>query len=361
MDVQDIGFQRPSLPDLMSRAADALNLAVPGAEAHLRWTNLGVLAAVIAGATHEMHGHLAAVAATVLPDRAQGLMLDRHAQWRGLSRHAAGPAVGQVLITGAEPAALIPVGHRYVGSTKAVYEVAAPGGIIDSNGQATITVEALALGSEANLPAGAGLNLIAPLAGVPSQATVAEGGLTGGTAEESDDALRARLAAHVQRPPQGGAEHDYIAWAKTIPGVTRVWAAARRPTVGLVTVRFMMDDTYPDGLPQPGDIASVQSVLNEQRPLTALPIAMAPTPLLVPVSIANLQPATVAVRQAVEAELRDLFKHGTAVGERLPISHLREAISRATGENDHILLAPTGDIIPTAEQIPILGAVTWPV
>jgi uncharacterized phage protein gp47/JayE len=361
MDAQDIGFLRPSLPDLMNRAADALNLAVPGAEAHLRWTNLGVLAAVIAGATHEMHGHLEAIAATVLPDRAQGLMLDRHAQWRGLSRHAPGPAAGQVLITGAEPATLIPAGHRYVGPTKAIYEVAVPGGVVGSDGRSTIQVEAVALGAEANLPEGAELSIVAPLAGIPSKATVAEGGLTGGAAEESDDALRMRLAAHVQRPPQGGAEHDYIAWAKTVPGVTRVWAAARRPTVGLVTVRFMMDETYPDGLPQLGDIASVQAVLDEQRPLTALPIAMAPTPLLVPISITNLQPTTVAVRQAVEAELRDLFKHGTAVGERLPISHIREAISRATGENDHVLMSPVGDISPTDGQIPILGAVTWPV
>lgn len=359
MDVQDIGFQRPSLPDLMSRAADALNLAVPGAEAHLRWTNLGVLAAVIAGATHEMHGHLAAVAANVLPDHAQGLMLDRHAQWRGLSRHAAGPAGGQLLIIGAEPSALIPTGHRYVGDNKAVYEVAAPGAVIGNDGQATITVEAVVLGPEGNLPAGAELSLISPLAGIPSKAVVAAAGLTGGTAQENDEALRTRLAGHVQRPPQGGAEHDYIAWAKTVPGVTRVWVAVRRPTVGVVTVRFMMDETYPDGMPRPGDIAAVQAVLDEQRPLTALPIAMAPVPLSVSVSIANLLPSAPAVRQAVEAELRDLFKHGTVVGERLPISHIREAISRATGENDHLLIEPAGDVFPGEGQIPVLGGVTW--
>lgn len=361
MDVQDSGFQRPSLPELMDRAANALNLAVPGAEAHLRWTNLGVLAAVLAGASHEMHGHLEAIASAVLPDRAQGLMLDRHAQWRGLSRHPSSAATGGILVTGGEPAALIPAGQRYVGGSKAIYEVMAPGGVIDNSGQAIVQVEAIVPGSAANQSGGSELSLISPLAGIPSTATVAPGGLTGGTGEEDDEALRARLAAHVQRPPQGGAEHDYIAWAKMVPGVTRVWAAARRPSVGVVTVRFMMDGTYPNGIPEVGDVAAVQAVLDLQRPLTALPVAMAPTPLNVPISIANLQPSTVAVRRAVEGELQDLFKYGTAVGRPLPISHIREAISRAAGENDHVLVEPLSDIVPTDGQIPILGALTWPV
>ncbi|MFD2264362.1 baseplate J/gp47 family protein [Lacibacterium aquatile] len=361
MDAQDIGFLRPSLPDLMARAADELNLAVPGAGAHLRWSNLGVLAAVVAGAAHELHGHLEAIAGAVLPDRATGLLLDRHASWRGISRLPATAASGEVKVVGAEPSSLIPAGSRYVSSAKLLYEVLAPGGLVDAGGEAVVSLEALEPGSQANLPTGATLTLVAPLAGIPAAASVLGGGLAGGTGQEDDEALRARLAAHVQRPPQGGAEHDYVAWAKSVPGVTRAWAAGGRPGVGLVTVRFMMDETYENGLPQAGDVAAVQAVLDAERPLTALPVALSPIPLVIPVSIGGLQPSTPAVRQAVEAELRDLFKYGTALGRRLPISHVREAISRATGESDHVLLEPVGDILPADGEIPILGTLTWPV
>jgi uncharacterized phage protein gp47/JayE len=359
MSTTDIGFRRPGLPELNRRAAEELTRAVPGSETSLRWSNLGVLATVVAGAAHEMHGHLEAVAAAFLPDRATGMMLDRHAIWRGLERLPAQVAGGDVRFTGATPASLLPAGARLSAPDRQVYEVLAPGGIALADGTLTAPVRALLPGPAGNQTAGVRLALQTPLAGLPAAGEAGPQGLTGGADEEEDEALRQRLGDHIRQPPQGGAAHDYVGWALRVPGVTRAWAMPRRRGTGMVLVHFMMDDTYGDGLPRPGDIAAVQAVLDREAPLGAVPVAKAPAALPVTVTVRDLLPATPANRAAVAAELKDLFRYTTMPGQRLPLSHIREAVSRATGEYDHRLDAPLTDLLPTAEQIPVLQEVTW--
>ena len=62
----------------------------------------------------------------------------------------------------------------------------------------------------------------------------------------------------IQNPPMGGSEADYVRWAMAVPGVTRAWAAVEQG-IGTMTVRFLMDDMYPDnyGLPTAADIQEV--------------------------------------------------------------------------------------------------------
>jgi uncharacterized phage protein gp47/JayE len=68
---------------------------------------------------------------------------------------------------------------------------------------------------------------------------------------------------------------------------------------------------------------------------------------------------TTAIRAAVSAELTDLFvREGTPAGTIL-LSHIREAISQAAGETDHILTVPSANVVMGAGAIPVLGTVTW--
>ena len=85
---------------------------------------------------------------------------------------------------------------------------------------------------------------------------------------------------------------------------------------------------------------------------------------MVDIPITQLVPNTIAVQQAVRAELEDLFLRYRLPGDkvtnaRLPISHIREAISGAPGEDDHVL-GITDDIQFNSRDVPVLGTITFP-
>jgi uncharacterized phage protein gp47/JayE len=61
----------------------------------------------------------------------------------------------------------------------------------------------------------------------------------------------------------------------------------------------------------------------------------------------------------VQAELTDLFVREGSPGGTILLSHIREAISQATGETDHILTVPAANVVLGAGAIPVLGTVTW--
>ena len=70
------------------------------------------------------------------------------------------------------------------------------------------------------------------------------------------------------------------------------------------------------------------------------------------------------MRAVVEAELEDLLTRegevddGSGSGTIL-LSHIREAISVATGETDHTLTAPAADVTFSLGEIAVMGTVTW--
>ena len=77
----------------------------------------------------------------------------------------------------------------------------------------------------------------------------------------------ARLLLRIRRPPHGGARHDYVGWAldKESHGlaVTRAWDYGLELGLGTVTVRFMMDDAYADGIPLAADVTTVQTYIDQ--------------------------------------------------------------------------------------------------
>jgi uncharacterized phage protein gp47/JayE len=72
-----------------------------------------------------------------------------------------------------------------------------------------------------------------------------------------------------------------------------------------------------------------------------------------------LSPASTTVRAAIEENFRALLREEAQIGSTLLISHIREAISTAAGEYDHVLVSPTANVTNTATQISTMGAITW--
>jgi uncharacterized phage protein gp47/JayE len=73
----------------------------------------------------------------------------------------------------------------------------------------------------------------------------------------------------------------------------------------------------------------------------------------------RLTPDTSAVRAAVEDQLRDLHSREAGLGQTLLLSHIREAISSATGEHDHRLQAPQADVPASNNQLLVFGGCEW--
>ena len=122
------------------------------------------------------------------------------------------------------------------------------------------------------------MTLLTAIAGVQAVGVILSPGLSGGTDAETDAALQVRLGERLSNPPQGGADADYVAWAKLVPGVTRVWVypATSGANAGTVALTFMMDGrTNP--IPLAADVTAVQAAIAPVRPNTAGVSVFAPT------------------------------------------------------------------------------------
>jgi uncharacterized phage protein gp47/JayE len=347
-------FSRPTLADLIERSINDIEARLPGVDAKLRRSNLNVLSRVHAGAVHGLYGYLDWLSRQVIYDTAEAEILDRWATiWLSQPRKAATPATGNVTFVGTN-GALVPSGTVLLSADGTEYSTSS-GGVI--SGTATVAAVAYVAGVGGNADAGASLNMVLPISGINGTATIAAGGMTGGSDIESDTSLRARLIARIQQPPHGGSEHDYIAWALEVPGVTRVWVYPQENGLGTVVVRFMRDgDASP--IPDTAEVAAVQAYIDERRPVTAMVGVVAP--VAAPLNFTILPtPNTAAVKAAIEAELADLLLREAEPGGTILLSHIRAAISTAAGETNYTMTAPSADVTHTTGQIATMGTLTW--
>lgn len=344
-------FNRPTLQTLVDRARNDL-LARLAADDVLRRADAEVYARVIAAASHTLHGFIDYLARQILPDTADEDYLERWASIWGVTRTAAAAASGTASFA-TSVGAVIPAGAVLTAFDGQEYEVTAGG--TATGATLDLPVQALIAGAAGNRTAGQSLSLVSPIAGVQSSATASE--LSGGANTESDNALRARLLARIQRPPHGGAAHDYVAWALEVAGVTRAWVYPGELGDGTVTVRFVRDDDA-DPIPDAAEVAAVQAHIDSVAPVTAGVTVVAPIDDPVALEI-QLTPDTSVVRAAVLAELDDLFRRDAEPGGTIYLSRLREAISIAAGETHHVLVSPVADQVSATGYIPSLGAVTW--
>ncbi len=352
-------FTRPDLKTINDRIGTDIAARMPGVDATPRRSVAGVIARTEAGAVHGLYGHQVFISEQVMPDTAETEFLDRWARIWGVARKAPQKARGEVIATGLDATAIV-AGSVLQRADGARYTVTAEAAIAD--GTATLALEAVTPGETGNTPSGT-LNFLEPIAGVEATATVSADGIAQGSDEEGDASLRARIMRRIQKPPHGGAHHDYIAWAldRDAHGidVTRAWVAPRQFGAGTVAVRFVMDLTYADGIPTQADVDAVAASIEAVKPVAATLYVFAPVAYPQTFRIAGLTPATEAVRAAIEAEIRDLILREAEPGGTLLVTHIREAISVAAGEHDHRLISPIDDVVVPAGAITTFGQIEW--
>jgi uncharacterized phage protein gp47/JayE len=349
-------FIRPTFTQILERIQADLDSRLPNADTRLRRSVLNVLSYMLAGVAHGLYGFISWISLQVFPDTAEVEFMNRWASIWGIIRIAAVKAAGNVTATG-EDGVIIPVGTELQRSDNAVFVTTSEQTIV--SGTATIPVEAKIAGVAGNTDAAVILAFVSPILNLDTDTTIDVDGLLDGADGESDASLLARLLDRIQQPPHGGNENDYIQWAKEILGVTRVWVYPQELAEGGLTIRFMMDDTYVDGIPLSGDVAAVQAYIDGKRPVTADVVVLAPVAVPLAFGITLVDQDSASIRAAVDASLRDLILREAEPAGTLFLSRINEAISLATGEFDHILTTPIANVTNTTGNITTMGVITW--
>lgn len=351
-------FARPTLAEIVARIeADVASRL--GLGPLLERGPLKVLSRVFAGASHSLHGHLDYVARQVVPLTAEAEVLEQWADLFGLERLPAAKASGSITVTGAN-GTTVPLGAQLGRADGSKYRTTSTA--VVSGGTTTVTAQAELAGAAGNAATGTALSFTIPVAGLTS-AAVASPGLLAGEDRETDEELRARLRDRVSEAPQGGSVADFKAWTLQVPGVTRAWVFPGFQGLGTVGVTFAVDDDPGGPVPSSPEVDAVEARLTDptrrdSAPVTAEVIVYAAVAFPVAFTI-ELTPDTAAVRAAVQQNLADLILRDAAPGGTLLLSRIREAISNAAGESDHVLTVPAADLTFTTGQLPTLGAITW--
>lgn len=351
-----MAFILPTLVELREQVAADIDTFLPGGDARTRRTTSGVLSYALAGAAQGLHANIEARERNFLPDeRAEAEGVERWAALLGLWYLAATAAAGTLTATGSS-GAVLPAGTRLQYSDGTEYATTADLTLAGTSG--SLEVEAQATGAAGNLPAGAKLTLLSPVAGINSSLTVDAAGLTGGADQEGLDALRSRVLARLRQPPMGGSAADYVTWAlESHPVVTRAWPYPLEQGANTVVVRVVCDNEL-DLIPTTAVLDAVQAYIDTRRHVTAEVFVVAPVAVPLNFEI-QLTPDTTSLRATVTSALEDLLRREAEPGGTILRTHIAEAISTAVGETDHVLQAPAANVTHAAGEMAVFGSITW--
>lgn len=347
-------FTRPTLPALINRQRTDL-LSRLGLDGELRRDDAEVYARVQAEGLNGLYSHLDWLALQYLPDLAGQAGVERWAKMLGEWYTEATAAGGSIPVLGSVGAS-IPLTARWQNAAGVLYQPVAE--VLLSSSPQDVAILCEATGVAGNLVAGELLTLISPLAGVQSQATVPLAGISGGDAADGVEELRAKVLRRLSTPPQGGSKSDYVTWALAAhPSVTRAWVYPLEQGSNTVVVRVVCDGLA-SPIPTPAVLAAVQAYIEARAPVTVAVYVVAPVAVAVNFSI-DLTPDTPAIRAAVQAALADLLRREATPGGTLLRTHIAEAISISAGETNHVLSVPAADVVMSAGQFAVMGAITW--
>ncbi len=352
-----MSYPTPTLAALVARAQADTNSRLDGSEARLSVSTLKVVSYVRAGSASGLYGYVAWLSRQMFVDTCDVDMLPRHGNINKVPQKPATPSIGSVTMTSTGPFP-VPAGTIWQRVDGAQFLTTAD--VQMAGVPASVPVVAVKAGTAGDTPAGTQLKLVSPLGGGMSNvATVDTAGITDGTDLEDPEVWRARIKDRIQRPISGGTKSDYEEWAKEVPGVTRAWCSPGEMGPGTITLRFVRDNDPGGLIPDAAAIAAVTAYINARRGVTSILYVVAPIAAPIDFQIQGLSPASDAVKLAVKTELADLLRREAIPGGTILRSHMNAAISAAAGEDDHVLVAPAGNVINLIGRISTVGVVTW--
>ncbi len=350
-------FVRPTLTSLINRACTTINTYVTGANAFVRESVFNVFAKIIAALHLDLYAYQDELVRNFFISTADINGLNTRGADMGVYRKKASYAAGNILITGT-PATLVPRGTAFSAPDDAIYKTT-DDVVVGTGGTVTVQIMATTTGTAGNQAPHTEFALVNPIVGVNGTAVTNENGIIGGADIEGVEEYRARLLLALRREAGAGDTIYYENAALSQPGVTRARAFRTYAGPGTVGVTFMMDNTYDDGIPQPGDVAAMQNYLESIMPadLNDL-VVFAPSPVVVDIEINNLNPDTTALREDINNALAAQFR-AYDFGESVFRSQIEATIGAAPSEISHKLAAPINDTAVSEYSIAVLGTITY--
>lgn len=352
-----------SLGDASARIRGAFRQYLPGTDSALKSNFVTVTAKVLALISHEFELRMAYLSKQMFLTSATGSFLVLHASDLGIFRKPNSAARGTIIGEGRSNFTY-PAGVRFV-SGAVTYVSTAPA-TASQSGVVNFVVEAEVRGAVSNRDADGVLALADPALwpDISTSFYVDADGLGGGADEEDYEALRARALHRKRNPPGGGKLTDYEQIALSVPGVVKAWAFRRPLAPGYIALFFLFDKR-PNLIPTPGDVLIVQAAIDASRLIRIDDnVVVAPTPRPIDITIHNLLNDSSDMRASIADNVTAMFrvkcKPGIS-GDTFTVSRswIGEEISKAAGEDSHILAWPLNDVVLTNGEFPVLGVVTY--
>jgi uncharacterized phage protein gp47/JayE len=354
----------PTLRQTREMIRDDITASLYGA-AFIGNNVLRVMADAMAGLAHLTLRYIDWLSLQLLPDTAETEWLDRHGDiWlvnsdNTVGRKMATYAEGSAYFSGPTGGVIIPAGTT-LEANGIGYETLTQGVTADNAALVDIPIRALDPGLVSNLPTGSTLSVEPALPGIDSDAEVIT--LTGGTDIENDDDLRMRVLQRIRQPPMGGAAHDYVRWALSVPGCTRAWCSPLEMGIGTVSVRVMFDDVRAStgGFPFAEDLEAVRLYMDQVRPVAVKDFwVLSPIPQRVDVHIDNLNPDTSEIRAAIQTSLIEMLFEMGAPGQTIYGTWKAQAIMNTPGVISCDLTDWSDDVMLSAGHLAVLGDVDY--
>ncbi|MCD8308881.1 MAG: baseplate J/gp47 family protein [Clostridia bacterium] len=299
-----------------------------------------------------------------------GVYLDYHAAAAGTERKSASCASGTLEIVGS-PSTVIPAGFQFAvpasGDTAAIIFQTLEEVTIDTDGKATVAIEAVEAGTNGNVAADTIVIMASPtITGITSitnpEAT------SGGAEEEDDDSLRERISEIYNSDASFvGCDADYKRWAKEVDGVGEVIVIPEWDGAGTVKIVVM------DANGEPANEQIIEAVYDyivspddrdaRLAPIGATVTVVAPTTLTIDIVCAitiDADATYTTVYEAIQSGIEEYFTQAQEEGT-IKKNKVGSIIIGTDGVNDYSTLTlngSTANITVAQDEYPEIGTLT---
>lgn len=320
-------------------------------------SDLAVRLYAVAAQVHALYVQSQWVARQCFPQSADGEYLDLHAALRGVERRPATRAQGVIAFEAAQPTQTelaIPAGTVCLTAGLVRFETLEEGVIQVGETQALIPAQAVEPGVAGNVAAGT----IRSMAVAPVGVSICYNpqAFTGGSDEEEDEALRARVLETYRRLPNGANAAYYQQEAMSFEEVAAAAVLPRARGVGTVDVVV----STAQGLPGEELLEKLRAHFEARREIAVDVQVRAPEVKEVDLEVAvapaegyTAEEARAAARTALES-----WFDGTRLGQSVLRAELSSRVFAAETVANCVLTAPAADISLGAGELPRLGQVT---
>lgn len=282
---------------------------------------------------------------------------DLKAGEEGLARKEGTKSEGTVTFTG-ETGVEIPLG-TLCSTVSGLHFVTTEAGIIGDEGMVTLPIEAEEIGDKYNVLAGY-INTLPVAINDVTGITNAEGTI-GGTEEETDKELMARVLLKKRTPGTSGNKYHYLEWALEVDGVgdAKIFSLDNGPgTVGVMPI------TSSGRAPDDDILTAVAANIEAKRPIGATVSVYAPEEVMIAIgaeieitSAVTLTSVTAAYKALFETYIKNSVFNLTTVDYYRCLSMFYD-ISGVTSVKTFTMNGGTESIVIKNKQIQVAGDVT---